>query len=97
MNGFTLDDVEMIYEPEILRYLFVGTKPKTGFQISFDNDVIKIYDEFDKLEREYFEAKTYKILDDFEELSKHDATINQRIKNVKDAFEKKARIFKRDR
>jgi len=43
-----------IYEPEILRYLFVGTKPKTGFQISFDNDVIKIYNEFDSLERKYY-------------------------------------------
>ncbi len=56
-NALTLNDVEKIYEPEIIRYLFVGTKPKTGFQISFDNDVIKIYDEFDKLERDYFENK----------------------------------------
>ncbi len=56
-NALTLDDVEEIYEPAILRYLFVGTKPKTGFQISFDNDVIKIYEDFDKLENNYFENK----------------------------------------
>lgn len=56
-NALTLNDVEMVYEPEIIRYLFVGTKPKTGFQISFDNDVIKIYDEFDKLEKDYFDKK----------------------------------------
>ncbi len=55
-NALTLDDVEQIYEPEILRYLFVGTKPKSGFQISFDLDVIKIYEDFDKLESEYFEG-----------------------------------------
>ncbi len=69
-NVYTLNDVEMVYEPEILRYLFVGTKPKTGFQISFDNDVIKIYDEFDKLEREYFEGKLNKQQKRIYELSK---------------------------
>jgi lysyl-tRNA synthetase class 1 len=56
-NVLTIDDVEEIYEPEILRYLFVGTKPKTGFQISFDNDVIKIYDDYDALEKKYYEKK----------------------------------------
>jgi len=53
----TLDDVEEIYEPEVLRYIFIGTKPKTGFQISFDNDVIKIYDDYDTLEKKYYENK----------------------------------------
>ena len=56
-NALTLDDVEEIYEPEVLRYLFVGTKPKSAFQISFDLDVIKIYEDFDSLERKYFEGK----------------------------------------
>lgn len=56
-NALTLNDVEEVYEPEVLRYLFVGTKPKTGFQISFDNDVIKIYEDFDKLEEDYFNGK----------------------------------------
>ena len=68
-NALTLDDVEAVYEPGILRYLFVGTKPKTGFQISFDNDVIKIYDEFDKLEREYFDKKLNKQQERIYELS----------------------------
>ena len=57
-NVLTLDEVEQIYEPEVLRYLFVGTKPKSGFQISFDNDVIKIYEDYDALERKYYEKKT---------------------------------------
>lgn len=56
-NVFTVGDVEEVYEPEILRYLFVGTKPKTGFQISFDNDVIKIYEDYDELERKYYNKK----------------------------------------
>ena len=57
-NVVTLDDVEEIYEPEILRYLFVSTRPNKGFQISFDNDVIKIYDDYDTLERKYYKNKT---------------------------------------
>ena len=44
-NDITPKEVGEVYEPEVLRYLFVGTKPKTGFQISFDNDVIKIYED----------------------------------------------------
>ncbi len=56
-NVLTVEDIEAVYEPEIVRYLFVGTKPKTGFQISFDNDVIKIYEDYDELERKYYEKK----------------------------------------
>jgi len=56
-NVLNVDDVLEVYEPEIVRYLFVGTKPKTGFQISFDNDVIKIYEDYDKLEKRYYEKK----------------------------------------
>lgn len=53
-NVLTLDEVEEIYEPEILRYLFVSTRPNKGFQISFDNDVIKIYEDYDELEEKYY-------------------------------------------
>ena len=56
-NVTNVYDVEEVYEPEILRYLFVGTKPKTGFQISFDNDVIKIYEDYDSLEKKYYNKK----------------------------------------
>ena len=57
-NALTIDEVLEVYEPEILRYLFCGSRPKTGFQISFDLDVIKIYEDFDNLERKYFEGKS---------------------------------------
>ena len=56
-DALTVDDVLEVYEPEILRYLFVGTKPKSAFQISFDNDVIKIYDDYDALEEKYYSDK----------------------------------------
>lgn len=55
-NALSLGDVLDIYEPEVLRYLFVGTKPKSVFDISFDNDVISIYEKFDALEKKYFEG-----------------------------------------
>ena len=53
-NVVTLDEVEEVYEPEIVRYLFVSTRPNKGFSISFDNDVIRVYDEYDKLEDRYY-------------------------------------------
>ena len=59
-NVTTVNDVLEVYEPEILRYLFVGTKPKTGFQISFDNDVMKIYEDYDNLERKYYDKEADK-------------------------------------
>lgn len=56
-NALTLEEVEEVYEPEIIRYLFVGTRPNRGFQISFDNDIIKIYEDYDKLEKKYYKGE----------------------------------------
>ena len=56
-NALSLDEVEEVYEPEVLRYIFVGTRPSKEFQISFDNDIIKIYEDYDALERKYYEGK----------------------------------------
>ncbi len=53
-NVVTLKSCLEIYEPEVLRFLFAGTRPNTEFSISFDADVLKIYADFDKLERIYF-------------------------------------------
>ncbi len=50
----SLRDVLEIYQPEIVRYMFAGTRPNTEFAISFDLDVIKIYEDYDKCERIYF-------------------------------------------
>ncbi len=54
-NATTLAELQEIYEPEIIRYIFVSTRPNKGFQISFDADVIKIYDEYDMLEEKYYD------------------------------------------
>ncbi len=50
----SLKDVLDIYPPEIVRYLFAGTRPNSEFAISFDLDVLKIYEDYDKCERIYF-------------------------------------------
>lgn len=46
-----LYDVLEVYQPELVRYLFAGTRPNTEFSISFDLDVIKTYEDYDKTER----------------------------------------------
>jgi len=46
-----LGDVLKVYTPPLARYLFAGTRPNTEFTISFDLDVIKIYEDYDKTER----------------------------------------------
>jgi lysyl-tRNA synthetase, class I len=53
----SLRDVLEVYEPEIVRYMFAGTRPNTEFAISFDLDVLKIYEDYDKCERIYFGAE----------------------------------------
>ncbi len=53
-NVITLKDTLEVYEPDIIRYLFAGTRPNTEFAISFDLDVLKIYEDFDKCERIYY-------------------------------------------
>ncbi len=50
----SLPDVLEIYTPEVTRYLFAGTRPNAEFAISFDLDVIKIYEDYDRCERIYY-------------------------------------------
>lgn len=50
----SLKEVLDVYQPEVVRYLFAGTRPNTEFSISFDLDVLKIYEDYDKCERLYF-------------------------------------------
>jgi lysyl-tRNA synthetase class 1 len=53
-----LKDVLEVYTPDVTRYLFAGTRPNTEFAISFDLDVIKIYEDYDRTERIYFGAES---------------------------------------
>jgi lysyl-tRNA synthetase class 1 len=50
-NVVDLTEVLRVYTPELTRYIFAGTRPNTEFTISFDLDVIKIYEDYDKTER----------------------------------------------
>ena len=62
-NTISVAEVLEIYEPEIVRYMFAGTRPNAEFAVSFDLDVLKVYEDFDKCERIYFnrdEAKDEK-------------------------------------
>lgn len=45
-----------VYEPEVLRWLFASYRPNTEFQISFDIDAIKLYEDFDRAVRLAHEA-----------------------------------------
>ena len=47
----SLVDALEVYQPQVLRYIFAGTRPNTEFAISFDLDVLKIYEDYDKTER----------------------------------------------
>src|SRR3989344_2755640 len=49
-----LGDVLQIYAPEIVRWIFAGTRPNKEFAISFDADVLKVYEDYDRCERIYF-------------------------------------------
>lgn len=50
----TLNDVLEVYEPQIVRWLFSSYRANVEFAISFDLDVVKIYEDYDRLERKYF-------------------------------------------
>ena len=50
----SLSEVLEVYEPQVIRYLFAGTRPNAEFAISYDLDVIKIYEDYDRCERIYF-------------------------------------------
>ncbi|MFA5699280.1 MAG: lysine--tRNA ligase [Sphaerochaeta sp.] len=50
----SLTDVLEVYTPEVTRYLFASTRPNSEFAISFDLDVLKIYEDYDTCERIYF-------------------------------------------
>jgi len=52
----TVSDCLEVYEPEILRWMFASYRANTEFAISFDLDVIKIYEDYDRTVRLAHEA-----------------------------------------
>ena len=55
-NAITISDVLEVYTPEVLRYLFAGSRPNAEFSIPFDDNVLKVYEDFDATERAYYEG-----------------------------------------
>jgi len=53
-NVVTLNQVLEVYTPELTRYIFSGTRPQTDFAISFETEVLQVYDNFDRAERIYY-------------------------------------------
>ncbi|UCG95051.1 MAG: lysine--tRNA ligase [archaeon] len=53
-NIVTATDVMEIYPDEIILYFFAGTKPNKLFNIPFDEEVLKVYEDFYFCERIYF-------------------------------------------
>lgn len=55
-NVFTVSTLKDIYPPEMIRFLFSGTKPNKAFEIPFESEeVFQRYDRFDQIEKNYFE------------------------------------------
>ena len=59
-NVVTIKDLLEIYEPEILRWFYASNRPNSEFAVSFDLDVIKVYEDFDKCERIYYDKEEIK-------------------------------------
>jgi lysyl-tRNA synthetase class 1 len=56
-GAITVADCLEVYEPQVLRWLFVSYRANSEFQISFDLDVIKIYEDHDRQVRLAHEAE----------------------------------------
>ena len=50
-NLITVNDVLKVYEPEMVRWIFASYKTNVDFSVSFDLDVLKTYEDFDRQER----------------------------------------------
>ncbi len=55
---FTLSNALSVYDPQMIRWIFAEHRPNHDFSLAFDEDVIKVYDEFDRAEKNIFENKT---------------------------------------
>ncbi|MDR0367325.1 MAG: lysine--tRNA ligase [Rickettsiales bacterium] len=58
-NVLSLESVLAVYEPEIVRWFFASYKPTAPFDMAFDLDVLKNYEEFDQAERKAYEGDEY--------------------------------------
>ena len=50
-GAVTVADCLKVYEPEVLRWIFASYRANSEFQISFDLDVLKLYEDYDNAVR----------------------------------------------
>ncbi|HDQ60039.1 MAG TPA: lysine--tRNA ligase [Candidatus Woesearchaeota archaeon] len=55
-NVVSLPELNSIYLPEVVRYMYASTRPKTDFSIPTDDEIFKVYEDFYTAERIYFNA-----------------------------------------
>ena len=91
---YTLSDLETVYEPEILRWIFVSQRPNHDFAIALDEDVFKIYEEFDRLESKYFELRDQPSLDNKDKTSLRVYELSSVAEDIKNAPVKKRASFR---
>ncbi len=53
---FTVTDALSVYSPQMVRWIFASQKPNKDFSLAFDEDVIKVYEEFDRFESKVLES-----------------------------------------
>ncbi|MFA5405953.1 MAG: lysine--tRNA ligase [Candidatus Nanoarchaeia archaeon] len=53
-NVIFVSDALAVYFAPVMRYIFMGNRANKDFAISFDEDVIKIYEDFYQCERAYY-------------------------------------------
>jgi lysyl-tRNA synthetase, class I len=53
----TVNDILKVYEPEMVRWIFASYKSNVDFSVSFDLDVIKLYEDYDRQERLAYEIE----------------------------------------
>ena len=46
----SLSEALAVYEPQLIRWIFASQRPNHDFSLAFDQDVIKVHDEFDRAE-----------------------------------------------
>jgi lysyl-tRNA synthetase class 1 len=56
-NAIAPGELLKIYEPEMLKWLYMRRSPNQSFQLSFGTEIIRQYDEFDKEINEFREGK----------------------------------------
>lgn len=59
-NVITLKEILDVYEPEMVRWIFSSYKPNAAFDLAFDLDVLKNYEDFDRLERTVYGLENVK-------------------------------------